>query len=95
MKGIQSGSDSHSKQTRGAELGSLQSSILLRQHDRDHPLGDRGIGGIGRVHGHALIEVIDFEHDRVTVGLERPKIVFLVRVIGVAIPADLPRTYVG
>ena len=43
-----------------------------------------GIGGIGRMHRQVLIEVIDLEHDHVTVGLERPKVVFLVRVVRMA-----------
>jgi hypothetical protein len=36
------------------------------------------------VHRHGLIEVIDFEHDGVPIGLERPKVVLFVRVVGVA-----------
>ena len=30
--------------------GSLRSSILLRQHDRDDPLGDSWIGRLGGMH---------------------------------------------
>jgi hypothetical protein len=43
-------------QTRRAEPGVLQSLILFREHDRDNSSGDGGIGGIGRVYWHALIE---------------------------------------
>jgi hypothetical protein len=76
MKGMQSASGSH--------LGASQSSILFRQHDRDDPLGDGGIGGIGRVHWHAVIEIVDLEKDPVAVGLERSKVVFLMRVVRMA-----------
>ena len=45
-------------------------SILLCEHDRDDPLGDGGIGWIGRMHRQALIEIIDLEHDQVAVGFK-------------------------
>jgi hypothetical protein len=54
----------------GVEVGALQWSILLRQHDRDDPLGDGRIGRIGRMHRQVLIEIIDLEHDHVTVSFE-------------------------
>jgi hypothetical protein len=66
----------------GVRLAS--SSILLRQHDRDDPLGDGGIGGVGRVHRQVAIEIIDLEHDGATVDFKGPKVVLLVRVVGVA-----------
>ena len=36
------------------------------------------------MHRHALIKIIDFEHDHVTVSLERPEVVLFVRVVRVA-----------
>ena len=35
------------------------------------------------MHRHALIQTIDFEHDHVTVSLERPEVVLFVRVVRV------------
>jgi hypothetical protein len=75
MKGMQSASGSH--------LGASQSSILLRQHDRDHPLSHGWIGGIRRMHRHALIEIVDLEKYSVAVGIEGPEVVFLMRVVSV------------
>ena len=68
----------------GPEVGAWQSSILLRQHDRDHPLRHVRIGGVGRVHRDALIEVIDLEKDPVAICIERAKVVFFVRVVRMA-----------
>lgn len=59
-------------------------SVLLSQHDRDHTLGDRGIGWIRRVIRQGLVEIIDLEKYPVTVGIERTEVVFFVRVVGVA-----------
>ena len=60
------------------------SSVFLRQHDRDHSLGDRGIGRVGRMTGEGLVVIIDLEKDSVAVGFERAEIVFFIRVVGVA-----------
>src|ERR1700724_2272464 len=59
-------------------------SILFGEHDRDHALGNRRIGWIGGVVGEALVEVVDLEKDPMAVGVERAKVVFFVRVVGVA-----------
>ena len=48
----------------------VSTSMLLRQHDRDDPLGDSGIGRIGRMYRQFAIQVIDLEHDHVTVGFK-------------------------
>jgi hypothetical protein len=37
-----------------------RSAVLLGQHDRDHALGDRGIGGVGGVVGKRLVVIIGF-----------------------------------
>ena len=58
-------------------------SILFGQHDRDHALGDRRISRIRRVVTEALVEVVDLEEHLVAVGIERAKVVLLVRVVGV------------
>ena len=59
-------------------------SILLREHDRDDPVGDGRIGWIGRMHRQLSIEIIDLEHDHLTFGFERPKVVFLMRIVRMA-----------
>ena len=43
-----------------------------------------GSAGSGECIDRLSIEIIDLEHDHVTVSLERPKVVLLVRVVGVA-----------
>jgi hypothetical protein len=59
-------------------------SVLFSQHDCDYTLGDRRITWVGRVRSECLIEIIDLEKDRLSIDLERPKVMFLVWVIGVA-----------
>jgi hypothetical protein len=72
----------------GIELGGADQVarylVFLGQHDRDYPLGDRGIGWIRRVIPKCLVEVVDLEKYRVTVGIECTEVVFFVRVVGVA-----------
>ena len=58
--------------------------ILLGQHDGDDALGDRRIGGIGRVIRERLVEIIDFEKDGVAVSFERAEVVLAKGVVGVA-----------
>ena len=43
-----------------------------------------GSAGSGECIDRFVIEIIDLEHDHVTIGLERPKVVLLVRVVRVA-----------
>jgi hypothetical protein len=59
-------------------------SVLFSQHDGDDALSDRRISWVGRVRGQHLIIVIDLEKDRLTIDLERAKVVFLVWIVGVA-----------
>jgi hypothetical protein len=65
-------------------LATPSSSIFLCQHDGDHALGHLRIGRVGRVHCQALVVIVDFEKDPLPVGIERAKVVLLVRVVGVA-----------
>src|ERR1035437_9211965 len=58
-------------------------SVLVGKQNGDHALGHSWIGRIGRVVHQGRIEVIDLEKDRLSVGLERPEIMFFVWVIGV------------
>src|ERR1700732_2123912 len=53
-------------------------SILLGQHDRDHALGDRGVGWIRGVVAEAFVVVVDLEQDRVAVGIKAAKVVLFV-----------------
>jgi hypothetical protein len=64
-------------------FGEGRVSVLFGQHDRDHPLGDRWIRWIGGVVGGGVVEVVDLEEHPVAVGIERAKVVLLVRVVGV------------
>lgn len=57
--------------------------VFVRPHNRDDPLGDGGICGIGRMEGERFIVVIDFEHHRGAFEIKDAEIVLLVRVIGV------------
>src|SRR6202048_770321 len=59
-------------------------SIFLGQHDGDHALGDRGVGGIRGVIAEALVEVVDLEQDRMAIGIKAAKVVLLVGIVGVA-----------
>lgn len=59
-------------------------SILVGQHDGDDTFGHQRVGRIGRVVGERLIEIIDFEHDPVAVGIEGTKVVFFMWIVGVA-----------
>src|SRR6516225_11192092 len=59
------------------------SSVLFRQHDRDHAFSDRGIRGIGRVVGKRLVVVVDSEEDPVAVRIECAKVMLFVRIVGV------------
>jgi len=54
----------------GSVVEGGRSSILLRQHDRDHALGDGRISRIGSVARDGLAEVIDLEKDPVAVDFE-------------------------
>jgi hypothetical protein len=56
---------------------------ILRRADGDDALGDIWVARIGRVILQILIEIVDLKKDRVTVGVERAKVMFLVWVIGV------------
>jgi hypothetical protein len=58
-------------------------SVLFRQHDGDNALGDR-ISWVGQVRYERLVAIIDLEKDRLAIDLKRPKIVFLIWVVGVA-----------
>ena len=53
-----------------AQAGRAENSVLLRQHDRDYALGDRGIGRIWGVVAARLVQVIDLEEQLVPVDLE-------------------------
>src|SRR6202047_1522916 len=59
-------------------------SILLGQHDRDHALGDRGVGRIRGVIAEALVEVVDLVQDRMAIAIKAAKVVLLVGIVGVA-----------
>jgi hypothetical protein len=66
------------------ELAQSQRSILLRQHNRNHALGDRRIRWVWRVITTRVIKIIDLKEYCLTIDLERPKVMFAVRVVGVA-----------
>src|ERR1700730_15346137 len=67
----------------GEPHAETQPSILFSQHDRDHALGDGRISRITGVVREALVEVVDLEEHLVAVGIERAKVMFFVRVVGV------------
>src|ERR1700730_2420542 len=58
-------------------------SILLGPHDRDHALGDRGVGRIAGLLREALVVVVDLEEHPLAVGIERAKVVLFVWIVGV------------
>jgi hypothetical protein len=49
-------------------------SVFFRQHDRDHALGDRGVGGIRRVEAARFFEIIDLKEELVAVDFKRAAI---------------------
>ena len=58
--------------------------VLGREHDRYDPLSNCRIGGVGGMADDRAIVIVDLEKDRLLFGLERPKVMFFVRIVGVA-----------
>jgi hypothetical protein len=69
---------------RGRLEAAIGRSIFVGQHHGDHADRDGRVGRIGGVVVQAAIKIIDLEKDRVAFGLERPKVVLFMRVVGVA-----------
>jgi Ethanolamine utilization protein EutJ (predicted chaperonin) len=56
-------------------------SILVRQHDGQQSLGDRGVGWVGRVSREVVIVVVDFEEEPLPLDLQRTEVVLAVGVV--------------
>jgi hypothetical protein len=67
----------------GQPSGSAAPSIFVGQHDRNDASGNGRIRRIRRVVRQSLVVVVDLGKDHVAFGLERPEVMFFVRVVGV------------
>ena len=67
----------------GSEGPGCRSNLLVffREHDGEDAPRDVGVGGVGRAILHVQVVVIDLEHDRFAVDVERGAVVLLPRVI--------------
>jgi hypothetical protein len=61
----------------------IHGSVLPRQHDRDDAFSDGWIGRVRGVVRQGPVEIIDFEHDVLTVDFEAAEVVLLVGIVGV------------